>query len=52
MWKNSFPSQKQVELLQVLNYALYKRIIRKDDLCGIIDRKIRQLYTSLCLNLI
>jgi hypothetical protein len=40
--QNNFPNQKQIELLQVLNYALYKKQYPQD-LCGIIDRKIQIL---------
>jgi hypothetical protein len=37
--QNNFSNQKQVELLQILNFALYKKNYPQD-LCGIIDRKI------------
>ena len=40
--QNSFPNQKQVELLQVLNFALYKKQYPQD-LCGIIEKKIQLL---------
>jgi hypothetical protein len=40
--ETNFPGQKQVELLQVLNYALYKKNYPQD-LCGMIDRKIQIL---------
>jgi hypothetical protein len=40
--QHNFSSQKQIELLQILNYALYKKQYPQD-LCGIIDRKIQIL---------
>ena len=40
--QHNFSSQKQVGLLQILNFALYKKQYPKD-LCGIIDRKIQIL---------
>jgi len=40
--QNIFSNQKLVELLQILNYTLYKKNY-PHDLCGIIDRKIQIL---------
>ena len=40
--QHNFSTQKQVELLQILNYALYKKQYPQDT-CGIIDRKIQIL---------
>ena len=40
--QNAFSNQKQIELLQIVNYALYKKQYPQD-LCGIIDRKIQIL---------
>ncbi len=43
--QHNFSNQKQVELLQVLNFALYKKQYPQD-LCGIIERKIKLLEQS------
>ncbi len=43
--QNNFSTQKQVELLQILNYALYKKQYPQD-LCGILDRKIQILQQA------
>ena len=40
--QHNFPSQKQIDLLQVINFALYKKRYPKDT-CGIIERKIQLL---------
>jgi hypothetical protein len=40
--QHNFSAQKQVELLQIINYALYKKKYPRD-LCGILDRKIQIL---------
>jgi hypothetical protein len=40
--QHNFSNQKQVELLQVLNFALYKKQYPQD-LCGILERKIQIL---------
>ncbi|MDR1756997.1 MAG: hypothetical protein LBR65_08615 [Culturomica sp.] len=40
--QNNFPNQKQVDLLRLLNYALFKKQYPQD-LCGILDRKIQLL---------
>jgi hypothetical protein len=40
--QHNFSNQKQVELLQIINYALYKKQYPQD-LCGILDRKIQLL---------
>ncbi len=42
MGQNNFSNQKQVEVLQILNYALFKKHYPQD-LCGILDRKIQLL---------
>jgi hypothetical protein len=36
--ENNFSNQKQVELLQILNFTLYKKNYQQD-LCGILERK-------------
>ena len=40
--QHNFSSQKQIELLQTLNFALYKKQYPQDT-CGIIERKIKLL---------
>ena len=40
--QNNFSNQKQIELLQIVNYALYKKHYPQDH-CGIIERKIKIL---------
>jgi hypothetical protein len=40
--QNNFSSQKQVELLQILNYSLFKKQYPQDT-CGILERKIQIL---------
>lgn len=40
--QNNFSNQKQIELLQIVNYALHKKHYPQDT-CGIIERKIRLL---------
>ncbi|MDL2296903.1 hypothetical protein LJC68_03390 [Bacteroidales bacterium OttesenSCG-928-B11] len=40
--QNNFSNQKQVELIQVLNYVLHKKQY-PHDLCGIMDKKIQLL---------
>jgi hypothetical protein len=40
--QHNFSAQKQVELLQIINYALYKRKYPQN-LCGILERKIQIL---------
>jgi hypothetical protein len=40
--QHNFSNQKQVELLQIINFALYKKKYPQD-LCGILDRKIQIL---------
>jgi hypothetical protein len=42
MSQNNVPSQKQIDLLQIINYALYKKHYPQDT-CGIIERKINIL---------
>ena len=43
--QHNFSTQKQVELLQIINYALYKKQYPQD-LCGILDRKIQILQQA------
>ena len=43
--QNNFSNQKQIDLLQVINYALYVKHY-PHDICGIIDRKIQLLEQS------
>ena len=43
--QHNFPSQKQIELLQVLNYALCVKHYPQD-ICSILDRKIQLLKLS------
>jgi hypothetical protein len=40
--QHNFSSQKQIELLQIVNYALHKKHYPQD-LCGIIEKKIKLL---------
>lgn len=40
--QHNFSNQKQIELLQIINFVLYKNQYPKD-YCGIIDRKIQIL---------
>lgn len=40
--QHNFSNQKQVELLQILNFALYKNLYPQD-LCGILEKKIQIL---------
>jgi hypothetical protein len=40
--QHNFSNQKPVELLQIINYALYKKEYPQD-FCGILDRKIQIL---------
>ena len=40
--QNNFSNQKQIELLQVVNYALHKKHYPQD-ICGIVERKIKLL---------
>jgi hypothetical protein len=40
--QNNFSNQKQVDLLQILNFALYKKQYPHDT-CGIIEKKIQIL---------
>jgi hypothetical protein len=40
--QHNFSSQKQIELLEVLNFTLYKKQYPQDT-CGIIERKIKLL---------
>lgn len=40
--QHNFPNQKQIELLQILSFALYKKQYPQD-LCGIMDKKIQLL---------
>jgi hypothetical protein len=42
LWQHNFSSQKQIELLEVLNFTLYKKQYPQDT-CGIIERKIKLL---------
>lgn len=42
MTQHNFSNQKQIELLQIINFVLYKNQYPKD-YCGIIDRKIQIL---------
>lgn len=42
MEQNNFSNQKQVDLLQILNFALYKKQYPHDT-CGIIEKKIQIL---------
>ena len=39
---SSFPNQKQIQLLQIVNFALYKKRYPQDT-CGIVERKIKLL---------
>jgi len=43
--QHHFPNQKQIELLQILNFALFKKQYPQDT-CGIIERKIKLLEQS------
>ena len=43
--QNNFSNQKQIEVLQVLNFALYKKRYPQD-ICGIVERKIKLLEQS------
>ena len=43
--QNNFSNQKQIELLQIINYILYKKHY-PHDICGIIERKIKLLEQS------
>ena len=43
--QNNFSAQKQIDLLQTLNFALYKKNY-PHDICGILDRKIKLLEQS------
>ena len=47
--QNNFPNQKQIDLLQILNYALHKKHYPQD-ICGILDKKIQllQQHSPLC----
>ena len=45
MEQHHFPNQKQIELLQILNFALFKKQYPQDT-CGIIERKIKLLEQS------
>ena len=49
--QHNFSSQKQIELLQIINFALYKKQYPQDT-CGIIDRKIQllQQQSPICPN--
>ena len=40
--QHNFPNQKQIELLQIINYALYKKHYPQD-ICGIVEKKIKIL---------
>jgi len=40
--QHNFSNQKQIELLQVINFALYKRHYPQD-ICGIVEKKIQIL---------
>jgi hypothetical protein len=40
--QNNFSNQKQAELLQILNFALYRKNYPQD-ICGILERKIQIL---------
>ena len=40
--QHNLSSQKQIDLLQIINYALYKKHYPQDT-CGIIERKIKLL---------
>ena len=40
--QNNFSNQKQIELLQVLNFALYQKHY-PHDICGIVEKKIQIL---------
>lgn len=42
MEQHNFSNQKQIELLQILNFALYKKQYPQDT-CGILERKIQIL---------
>jgi len=43
--QHNFSNQKQIELLQILNFALYKKQCPHNT-CGIIERKIKLLEQS------
>jgi hypothetical protein len=43
--QHSFSNQKQVEVLQILNFALFKKQYPQD-ICGILERKIQILQQS------
>ncbi len=43
--QNNFSSQKQIELLQIINYTLYKKQYPQDT-CGVVERKIKLLQQS------
>ena len=40
--QHHFSNQKQIELLQIINYALYKKHYPQD-ICGIVEKKIKIL---------
>ena len=42
MGQNNFSNQKQIELLQIVNYALYQKHYPQD-VCGIVEKKIQIL---------
>ena len=43
--QNNFSNQKQIELLQVINFSLYQKHYPQD-ICGIVERKIKLLEQS------
>jgi len=43
--QNNFSNEKQVDLLQILNYALFAKHYPQD-ICGILDRKIQILQQA------
>ena len=42
MGQNNFSNQKQIELLQIINFALHKKHYPQD-ICGIVEKKIQIL---------
>jgi len=47
--QHSFSNQKQIELLQIINYALHQKHY-PHDICGIVEKKIQilQQHSSIC----
>jgi len=43
--QNNFSNQKQIDLLKIINFVLYKKHYPQD-ICGIVERKIKLLEQS------